>query len=125
MKLEFLPTGSADCPLIRLYDFRPAEVANLATAICGLAEGLTTTCPVHELMGVEPVNGCRFVLRAGHRDRGMVRLPGSGNFECVLTTDSWANVAGLTEPFVAGRSGFQWLSTGGDARWLLSRDGQW
>jgi hypothetical protein len=59
MKLEFLPDGSLDCPLVRLYDFSAAEVASLATAVSGLAEGVTTICPVHELMGVQPVNGCR------------------------------------------------------------------
>jgi hypothetical protein len=40
------------------------------------------------------------------------------------TADSWANVAGLIEPFVAGSTGFQWFA-GGDAAWLLSRDGLW
>ena len=124
MKLEFLPDGSDDCPLVRLYDFSPVEVADLAAAISGLAEGRTTTCPVHALTGVEPVNGCRLTLRVGWRDQGMVQLPGPADFNCVLTPDTWANVAGLTEPFVAGSTGFQWLA-GGDARWLLSGDGHW
>ena len=125
MKLEFLPDGSADCPLVRVYDFRPAEVANLAAAICGLAAGTTTSYPLHEAMGVEAVNGCRLLLRVGPRDLGLAQLPGPANFECVLTPDSWDNVAGLTEPFVAGSTGYQWLSATGDAQWLLSTDGCW
>jgi hypothetical protein len=125
MKLEFLPDGSDDCPLVRLYDFSAVEVVSLVTAISGLADGTTTTCLVHELMGVEPVSACRLLLRVWSLDLGMVRLPGPAAFGCVLTPDTWLNVVGLVEPFVAGGSGFQWLSTGGDARWLLSGDGRW
>jgi hypothetical protein len=55
----------------------------------------------------------------------MDQLAGPANFECVLTPDTWANVAGLVEPFVADSSGYQWLWAGTDAAWLLSGDGQW
>ncbi len=125
MELEFLPDGSDDCPLIRAYGFSPEEAAGLVDALYALAAGRRATVAVHELPGVEAVAGCRLVLRAGPRDRGVVQLHGAASFECVLSPDGWDNVAGLAEPFAEGGGGYQWLVTSGDATWLLSRSGQW
>jgi hypothetical protein len=125
MKLEFLPDGSDACPLVRVYDFAPAEVARLFAALSALATGSQRHVAVHDLPGVAAVSGCQLILRSGTRDRGLVQLAGPARFECVLTPESWDNVAGLTSPFVARAGGYQWLSTIGDANWLLSGDGQW
>src|SRR5437870_1878238 len=125
MKLEFLPDGSDDCPLIRVYDMDSTEVAQLFAALSALASRERESIAVHELPGMETISECRLLLRTGSRDRGMVQLRGSAIFECVLTADSWDNVAGLTEPFLNGNRGYQWLVTSGDAKWLLSKDGQW
>jgi hypothetical protein len=124
MKLEFLAVGSDDCPLVRVYDFTTSEVARLFAAFSSLASGGQQSIAVHESPGTEAVSGCRLFLRAGTRDRGLVQLPGPASFECILTPESWDNVAGLTEPFVAQTGGYQWLSTTGDANWLLSENGQ-
>jgi hypothetical protein len=124
VKLEFLPDGSDDCPLIRVYGFRPDEAAGLVEALYALASGGRAAVAIHELPGVEAVAGCRLVLRAGPGDRGMVQLAGAADFECVLSPDGWGNVAGLAEPFTEGGGGSQWLVTSGDASWLISRSGQ-
>ena len=125
MKLEFLPDGSDDCPLVRAYDFLPSELARFAAALSALASREPQRIAVHELSGVEAVFGCRLFLRSGSEDRGLVQLPTPAHFECILTPDGWCNVSGLTEAFVHGGSAHQWLVTYGDAKWLLSRDGQW
>ena len=39
MRLEYLPDGSPLCPLIRLFDFTPAEAGQLAAAVSDLAAG--------------------------------------------------------------------------------------
>jgi hypothetical protein len=125
MKLEFLPDGSDDCPLVRVYDFSPDEVDRLCAALSALASGEQQSSAVHALPGCEAVSGCRLVLRCGSKDKGLVQLPALAAFECVLTAGSWDNVAGLIEPFLGGGGGHQWVVTSGDAKWLVSTDGRW
>ncbi len=125
MKLEFLSTGSADCPLVRLYAFGPDEAETLRGAITLLVTGAKDCVAVHELSCVEAVGDCELRLRLGSRDRGLVRVALAASFDCVLTPESWKNVAGLIEPFVLSSGGYQWLSTSGDANWLISSDGCW
>jgi hypothetical protein len=125
MKLEFLPDGSDDCPLVRLYDFDRTDVARLFDGLTALASRERDDIAVHDLPGVEAVSGCRLLLRNGATNRGVVRLPGPASFTCILTRESWDNVAGLAEPFMRETRGYQWLIASGDAKWLLSTDGQW
>jgi hypothetical protein len=124
VRLEYLPDGSPDCPLIRLYDFRPDEAERLAAAVAEMAAGRADRVAVHGLPGITPVGGCELVLSAGRRDVGVVGV-GPAAFECRLTADTWDNVAGLIEPFAAGSGGYQWLAEAGDAALLLSPSGQW
>ncbi|MDY3554402.1 hypothetical protein R5W24_003524 [Gemmata sp. JC717] len=125
MRLEYLPDGSPDCPLIRLFDFVPAEAAALGSAVAALAAGQLERVAVHELPGVAPVGGCELVLRRRGRDRAVVRV-GPAAFECGLTADTWDNVAGLIEPFAADAGGHQWLAEApGQVSLLLSASGLW
>ena len=62
MKLEFLPDGSADCPLLRLYDFTPSEARQFHDAIAGLASGSKDHVDVHDLCAVKPIGGCALTL---------------------------------------------------------------
>jgi hypothetical protein len=126
MKLEYLDHGSPDCPLIRLYDFTPAEAGQLHHALTDLASSAVQRVPVHELPGVEAIGGSRLVLVTDRRDRGMVRKAAPADFECALTPATWDNAAGRIEPFAEGAAGFQWLTDGpGDASLLLSVNGRW
>ena len=126
MKLEYLETGSPDCPLIRLYGFTPAEAGRLHAALMSLASGVVQRVPVHDLPGVEAIGDCRLVLVSDRRERGIVRKSAPADFECALTPTTWDNVAGRVEPFVEGTTGFQWLTDGpSNANLLLSADGHW
>ena len=129
MRLEYLPDGSPDCPLIRLFDFRPDEAGRLGAAVADLAAGRTDRVAVHELPDVTAVDGCELVLRAGPR-YGAVVQPGPAAFDCCSTAATWDNVAGLIEPFAEGRGGYQWryqwlLDLPGEVRVLLASSGQW
>lgn len=126
MKLEFLPGGSPDCPLVRLFDFNPAETERLVAALNCLASGAAERVAVHELPGVEALGGCRLTLVVRSWDQALVRRGGPADFECGFTRGTWDNVAGLVEPFVHGGGGFQWLAgVPGEASLLLSASGQW
>ena len=128
MKLEHLAYGSPDCPLIRLYDFTPAEAAQLLVAVTALASGEGQPVEVHGLPFVEPVGECRLDFVRRSWDRAIIHRPGACAFECGFTAGTWDNIAGLVEPFAEGAGGFQWLAgTPGEAALLLSASasGQW
>ena len=126
MKMQFLPDGSPDRPLIRLYDFEPADALLLKELFDSLANGLRTDVSLHEQKGIEPVDGCQLSLRLGKRDTGIVQK-GPFTFECDLTPAGWADVASLTEPFseAAEANTYQWLNEEGQISLLLSPDGKW
>jgi hypothetical protein len=128
MKIEYLASGSQDCPLVRLFDFAPAEVQRLRSEIFALASGTARTVVVHELPGVESIGGCRLTFITDRRDRGIVHIAEPADFECRLTPTSWDNVATLAEPFLEPSDGYyQWLNHafGGDVGLLLSPSGEW
>jgi hypothetical protein len=126
MKLEFLPDGSLDCPLIRLFQFTSVEASRLHIAVARLATGTGGRVEVHTIDGVESIDNCQLTLTAGAKDQGVVRRSSALNFECGFTPATWHNVAGLIEPFVHGASGYQWLANWPSAAALLiSLDGRW
>ena len=125
MRLEYLPDGSPDCPLIRVFDFTPAEAAALAAAVADLAAGRAERVAVHELPGVAAAGGCELVLSVRGWDQAVVRV-GPAASECGFTAGTWDNAAGLIEPFADGSGGYQWLAgVPGEASLLLSVSGQW
>ena len=125
MKLEYLPTGSPDCPLIRLFAFSREEVICLKSLLESLSHSSANDVALHEQLGIEQVNTCRLYLRVGKSDCG-VRTVGPGTFECVLSEAAWDNMTWLVEPFCkAHPSGYQWLNPSADINSLLSHDGKW
>ena len=97
MKLDYLADGSPDRPLLRLYDFTPAEAGQLLAAVAGLASGAAERVEVHRLPFVEPLGGCRLSLVRRPWDQAVVRVSPSA-FECGFTAGTWENVAGLIGP---------------------------
>lgn len=127
MKLEFLPEGSPDCPLVRLYAFTPSEAEDFHDRLTALATDEADHVAVDELPYVEPLGGARLTLRVNARDQAMLRGAAAGEFGCGFTRETWDNVAGLVEPFLGEASGhYQWLAgTPGEAALLLSIDSLW
>jgi hypothetical protein len=125
VKLEYLPAGSPDCPLIRLYEFDQAEAQQLRQLVRSLAAGDREDVALQNEVWVESVTGCCLNLRRGNRNQG-VRPARADKFECVLSPEGWSDVEGLLEPFSeSNSSGFQWLTNHGRVALLISRSGQW
>jgi hypothetical protein len=125
MKLDYLASGSPDCPIVRLYEFTDEEAGEFHAILAALAAGAVERVDVHELPFVQPIDGCQLVLLRRSWDQSIVRGT-AAHFECGLTTGAWDNVMGLVEPFAAGARGYQWLSGApGDTALLLSRSGDW
>jgi hypothetical protein len=126
VKLEYLADGSPDCPLIRLYDFTPAEAMALRKAVAELASQQRDRLELQSLPWVDSICGCRLTLKVESWDQAVVCKTRPPDFECGLTAGTWDNVAALIEPFAARGGGFQWL-TGAPVKCslLLSCSGQW
>ncbi len=125
MKLEFLADGSQDCPLIRLYDFESEEAVGLRQIFISLSDGTRDSVPLDGERGFESIGGCRFTLRLGKRDLGVMQKA-KAEFDCVLTQEGWDDMAWRLEPFCkSGGSGYQWLNEEGNVSLLLSKTGQW
>jgi hypothetical protein len=125
MKLEFLKEGSQHSPLIRLYEFDQAEVAELRRLVQSLVAGSLQSVRLDNQAWVTPIGGCRLLLKLNTWDEG-IRNIGPLEFECLLTADRWSNVEGLLEPFgKANVMGHQWLSEIGTVSLLISPDGTW
>jgi hypothetical protein len=125
MKLGFLKEESQHSPLIRLYEFDPAEALKLRRLVGSLVAGSLQSVRLDNQAWVTPIDGCRLLLRRNTRDEG-IRNVGALDFECLLTADGWNNVEGLVAPFCkADIIGHQWLSELGTVSLLISRDGTW
>jgi hypothetical protein len=125
MKLEFLESGSPDCPLIRLYEFNAKEAYELRRIALQLAKGKEHTIFLHEQPGMISIGGCELTLQQEDKDRGASEIS-SLKFKWVLSQAGWLQVAGLIRPFSQGANkGWQWLSEVGKVRILLSVEGSW
>jgi hypothetical protein len=130
--------------MLRLHDFDEMELRQLRELFNGLASGRRGWVALHAESFIQPVEGCRFILKVGEADYGICRVVEPNlfgwvavsrlwePFACELTRQAWRRVmAGadlLLEPW--GLCGehlwlhLQWGGTGG-GRWLLSPDGEW
>jgi hypothetical protein len=125
MKLEFLASGSPDCPFFRLFACEDEEVTQLRILLQSMSSGSANDVALHELPGFEQVNGCRLYPRSGESDKGL-RVVTPGVFECVLSGYAWDTMAELVERLCQPvAQGYQWLSGPPGIRLLLSRDGRW
>lgn len=125
MKLEYLATGSDDCPLLRIYGDEPEVCRRLCRAIEQLAQSAIATTVLSNLPGIEPIDGCRLVASAGKWDRGVVPR-GDNHFEWILTPATWDNVVSRIASFCSPGAGeYQWLNDDGDLNVLISRTGLW
>ena len=64
MQIEFIESGSQDCPLIRIFDGSSSEYRCLHDALEQLASGEPSTAVLNELPGFRPIN-CNLTARVG------------------------------------------------------------
>ena len=125
MKLEYLPTGAPECPLLRLYDFDSDTVKHFRGLCTELATEGCDCVQMPEDLQVEAIADCRLVLKRV-RSRFGLRQVTPQVFECALGREDWDNIAALLEPFCeSDLTGFQWLVDKGEIRLLFSCDGKW
>src|SRR5260370_8870186 len=112
MKMEFLKSGAPDCPLIRLYEFKPSEAQSLRRIALQLARGRTEKVLLHEERGILATGACKLVLSRGDKDRGVFET-GPLKFLWELTVGAWHSISGLIRPFTQTDSiRFQCVTSG-------------
>ncbi|WP_037316221.1 hypothetical protein [Ruegeria halocynthiae] len=131
MNVEFLASGSPDCPLIRIFGERQIEHKRLFEAACLLSNGVKETITTAELFGAQAFENCHLVMKLGDADSGPVRSSGDGAFIWSLTRNSWSKVAELIKPIAerAEVGSYQWIGGENDEEISIlisySSDGQW
>lgn len=125
MKLEFLRSGSPDCPLLRLFAFDQLQAAQFRDLCRELAAGKREALGIPDDFPADSMAGCRLKLKCAGAGNGIRQLSLS-TFECVLNQTDWDNIAGLVDPFCESEAeGYQWLVKTGQISLLLSHDGIW
>jgi hypothetical protein len=107
MKMEFIKSGSLDCPLIRLFEFKTSEAQSLRRIALQLAKGRTQSVLLHKAEGIEAIDWCQLTLSRGEKDRGTFET-GPMEFAWFLTGGGWLSVSGSDSPVLA--NWLTWLS---------------
>ena len=130
MRIEFIGSGSQDCPLVRMHRYSRAEIELLREACLDLAEGRRAEYVVSAQPWVE-VGGCELLWKVGESDRslsGMNRglwMPKKGEpFTVRYPAEEWLEVRDKLEPMLES-DGFQRLTDEGDVSLLVSVHGGW
>ncbi|QXE91222.1 hypothetical protein KP001_01385 [Geomonas subterranea] len=129
MKIDFIESGSPDCPLLRIYGNEPGSAALLISVFDQLASGHTNEVAIHSLPDIESVNGCKLFARLHHEDIGIRKCSEKNTLECLLSSESWTRISGLLEPFTEPKADvrYQWLDETSDISLLISSSeyGEW
>ncbi len=129
MKLEYLPTGSPDCPLIRIFGIDEAEHETLLEGVCMLASGVETNVNMVDLFGTGLSGNCQLIIKADEHDLGPNGPSANGTFTWSLTPNGWGKVAQLIRPVTKNPGSYQWI--GGEnvgevsVLFSYSTTGQW
>lgn len=107
MKIDFLESGSPDCPLVRIYGQSIPEFKILHATIRQLADGSIDLATVEDLSGYESTDGTSLILTRGSKSVGFIRT--ENQFELRVTEKEWETIAYLIEPFLERIGGCQWL----------------
>jgi hypothetical protein len=120
MKMEYLHTGSDDCPLIRIYGTDTVEFATLRDALVRLARGEVRATNLNELAIFGRNDTLSLKCALSGRNEGVARVGRACDFDWQLTRESWEIVSGLVDPFTTASDFpcYQWL-TGREAAYGL------
>jgi hypothetical protein len=124
MRVEYVHSGAGDAPLLRLFNFTRADLADLIAAFRTLAAtGIDLRlAPGDFLTGL---NMRTLNARTSDEDLGIVPLE-QGIFDWILTPESWRDVAdraGALAP--SDPEAYQWLDESSSISVLLSQTGEW
>ena len=123
MKLEYLQDGFMGKPIIRLYEFTETEAALLLANVAELAQGIKISIALSELDFITPVGDCELIFILADDDQGIADT--GGLFMCMLTQETWKQVARLIDPYTESIDAkkYQCLNETGDVSLMLTSSG--
>jgi hypothetical protein len=124
MRVEYVHTGAGDAPLLRLFNFTRADLADLIAAFRTLAAtGIDLRLAPGEFL--TGLNLRTLNARSSDEDLGIVPQEQDG-FDWVLTPESWRVVADRAGALIpSDPRAFQWLDESSSISVLLSQTGEW
>lgn len=109
MKVEFVPDGSPECPLLRIYDYNDAQINAMRWVVAGLSTA-TDISSVSEKFEVDEVGMLSFSMRLG---LGNGAFFDKGHVEWTGDQEYWLEIAALMDEMLVvsqSRNRYQWLS---------------
>ena len=127
MKIDYLESGSPDCPLVRIYGTSIPEFKALHSVSRQLSVGSVDRVAVEALSGYESTDGTSLIFSRSGISEGFIQT--GKKFELRITQAEWERIAYLIEPFLQRAGGYQWLwDTAKDRIFLLlssTENGEW
>jgi hypothetical protein len=121
MKIEYL----RDAELIRFYQFTEEEKQILVQSLRDLMTGKRASVNIHELPGVNPIEGLELTAMVGDRQKEIVPLSGN-RFNWIVRPIDWEDVIEKIEILPEdSKDHFQWLTDYSRIEVLFSQDGGW
>ena len=125
MRVEYVHDGARQTPLLRLFNFTRADLADLVAAFSSLASPGAVAVRLAPGEFLTGMNLKTLNARPSARDHGVVPLE-HDTFDWVLTPQSWRAVADRARSFrLARSSSFQWLDQSSSIGVLLSHSDDW
>jgi hypothetical protein len=128
MEIEYLSSGSPECPLIRIYGTDQENHKHLFDAVCSLADGTEEITSTDSIFGTgNPIN---LTLSSKPSDE-TVEMINESSGTWTLSCNGWHKVSKLLRPFASRpkHGTYQWLGGGtvGNVSILVSfsSDGRW
>jgi hypothetical protein len=113
IRIEYMPDGSDDAPLILIWSEHAYAARELLNAINRLKDGDCEVLRIDELPGFEAVENVELHATLTKRVSGLTRER-PGKFRWELSHESWQTVVDMLAPFCESHvpGSYQWLHNG-------------
>jgi len=126
VRIEYLESGSVDCPLLAITAVSSKQLISLHSAFGSLGAGAVDRVLIHELPGTHAEGGVQLVAVLGRSSLGVRKQNRESLFKWIGDTEQWRMVSELVEPLLRNSDGFQWLEQGrGSISIILAPAGRW
>ncbi len=124
MNVDYLASGSDECPLIRLYQGSDGDYEVLSAGILNLINK-NVELDVLSLNGFVKDNSIQeLTIRKDAEDEGIEEV-NPGRFICHFSEEHLQDILEKIEHYRKSNSGYHWLDDKSDISILLSYSGKW
>jgi hypothetical protein len=128
IRIEFIPDGSDDAPLILIWGYDIHATRDLFHSIRALRDGREQEIAIHKLPRFAGVGGVEVFAQMSATDAGVTKRREGTVFDWRLSDEEWQKVEDLLAPFCdryAAPGPFQWLNDSGKISVVFSTGRGW